>query len=67
LVIGGPGRLFTPLVAVLVLEILLSRLHWLGDARTLFHGLLLAAALLARPLASRLDLAGRFRRLRRQA
>lgn len=47
LVIGGPGNLLRPLVAVLVLEFLMSGMHFLGDARTLAHGLLLTAALLA--------------------
>lgn len=46
LVIGGPGRLVRPLLAVLVLESLISRFHALGDANVLFHGLILAAALL---------------------
>lgn len=46
LVIGGPGRLVRPILAVLVLEGALSRLHMLGDARTLVHGLFLAGALL---------------------
>lgn len=47
LVIGGPGRLARPLIAVLVLETLLAKAHFLGEARTLFHGLALAGALLA--------------------
>ncbi len=46
LVIGGPGRLVRPLLAVLILESLISRFHALGDANVLFHGLILAAALL---------------------
>lgn len=49
LVIGGPGRLYAPLVAVLLLETLLSEAQLLGEARTLAHGLLLAAALLFDP------------------
>ncbi|WP_081696817.1 branched-chain amino acid ABC transporter permease [Megalodesulfovibrio gigas] len=49
LVIGGQGRLFSPLVAVVVLETLLSRLEFLGDARSLVQGLLLAGALLIGP------------------
>ncbi len=47
LVIGGPGRLVRPLVAVVALEALLSWFHALGDATVLVHGLILAAALLA--------------------
>lgn len=47
LVIGGPGNLLRPLVAVLVLETLMSGMQFLGEARTLAHGLLLTAALLA--------------------
>ncbi|TVM15553.1 branched-chain amino acid ABC transporter permease [Oceanidesulfovibrio indonesiensis] len=49
LVIGGPGRLYTPLIAVLLLETLLSEAQLLGEARTMAHGLLLAAALLFDP------------------
>ncbi len=49
LVIGGPGRLYAPLVAVLLLETLLAEAHFLGDARVLAHGLLLAVALLLEP------------------
>lgn len=45
LVIGGPGRLVRPLLAVLVLESIISRFQALGDASVLFHGLILAAAL----------------------
>ncbi len=65
LVIGGPGRLFSPLVAVLVLETILGKAHFLGEARVLFHGLLLAVALLGKPWierATRAVLAGRGRR-----
>lgn len=47
LVIGGPGNPVRPILAVLGLESLLSHAHFLGEARTLFHGLLLGAALLA--------------------
>jgi branched-chain amino acid transport system permease protein len=47
LVIGGPGNPVRPILAVLGLESLLSHAHFLGDTRTLFHGLLLGAALLA--------------------
>jgi branched-chain amino acid transport system permease protein len=47
LVIGGPGNLLRPLVAVLVLETLMSGMQFLGEGRTLAHGLLLTAALLA--------------------
>jgi branched-chain amino acid transport system permease protein len=61
LVIGGPGRLFVPLVAVLLLESLFTRLHFLGDAKVLFNGLLLAAALLLRPSLERSSLLGLFR------
>ncbi len=46
LVIGGPGNLLRPLLAVLVLETAMSWLSFLGDARTLVNGLLLGAALL---------------------
>ncbi len=46
LVIGGPGNLLRPILAVLLLEAVFSELHFLGDAKTLFHGLLLTAALL---------------------
>ncbi len=49
LVIAGPGRLFAPLITVLALETLLGRMQFLGDARVLFHGLLLGAALLLQP------------------
>ncbi|WP_235896502.1 branched-chain amino acid ABC transporter permease [Oceanidesulfovibrio marinus] len=49
LVIGGPGRLYPPLLAVLLLETALSEAQILGEARTLAHGLLLAAALLFDP------------------
>jgi branched-chain amino acid transport system permease protein len=47
LVIGGPGNLLRPILAALVLETAMSRLQFLGDARTLVNGLLLGAALLA--------------------
>ena len=47
LIIGGPGNPVRPIIAVLALETLLGRAEMLGEARTLFHGLLLAAALLA--------------------
>ncbi|QLA16614.1 branched-chain amino acid ABC transporter permease [Desulfolutivibrio sulfoxidireducens] len=47
LVIGGPGNLLRPLVAVMVLETLMSGMQFLGEGRTLAHGLLLTAALLA--------------------
>ena len=47
LVIGGPGNLLRPVLAALVLETAMSRLQFLGDARTLVNGLLLGAALLA--------------------
>jgi len=47
LVIGGPGNLLRPLLAVLILEALMSGMQFLGDARTLAHGLLLTVALLA--------------------
>lgn len=46
LVIGGPGRLYTPAGAVLILEAVFGRLHFLEDARVLFHGVLFATALL---------------------
>ncbi|GAB7079553.1 branched-chain amino acid ABC transporter permease [Megalodesulfovibrio paquesii] len=49
LVIGGQGRLFSPLVAVVILEALLTRLDFLGDARSLVQGLLLAVALVLGP------------------
>lgn len=45
LVIGGPGRPLRPILAVLVLETLLAKAHFLGEARTLVHGLLLGLAL----------------------
>lgn len=47
LVIGGAGNPVRPILAVLGLEALLGHAHFLGEARTLFHGLLLGAALLA--------------------
>jgi branched-chain amino acid transport system permease protein len=47
LVIGGPGNLLRPLIAVLILEAVMSGMQFLGDARTLAHGLLLTVALLA--------------------
>lgn len=47
LVIGGPGNLLRPLLAALILETAMSRLQFLGDARTLVNGLLLGTALLA--------------------
>lgn len=47
LVIGGPGNLLRPLLAVMVLETLMSGMQFLGEGRTLAHGLLLTAALLA--------------------
>lgn len=46
LVIGGPGHLLRPVLAVLVLETVLAKTQFLGEARTLVSGLLLAAALL---------------------
>lgn len=46
LVIGGPGNLMRPILAALVLETALGRMHFLGDARTLCNGLLLGSALL---------------------
>jgi branched-chain amino acid transport system permease protein len=46
LVIGGPGRMVAPLAAVLILETILAHVHFLGEAKVLFHGLLLGAALL---------------------
>lgn len=45
LVIGGPGRLIRPLLAVLVLETLLDSFHALGEATVLVHGLILTTAL----------------------
>jgi len=47
LVIGGPGNPIRPILAVLGLESFFSHAHFLGEARTLVHGLLLGAALLA--------------------
>ena len=47
LVIGGPGRLVRPLLAVVLLEALISWFHSLGEATMLVHGLILATALLA--------------------
>jgi branched-chain amino acid transport system permease protein len=47
LVIGGPGNLVRPLAAVMILETVMSGMQFLGEARTLAHGLLLTAALLA--------------------
>jgi branched-chain amino acid transport system permease protein len=47
LVIGGPGRLIRPLLAVLVLESLLAWFHALGEATVLVHGLILTTALVA--------------------
>lgn len=46
LVIGGPGRIVRPLLAVVALESLLSWFHALGEATVLVHGLILAAALI---------------------
>lgn len=47
LVIGGPGKLTRPLIAVVVLEALIAWFHALGDATVLVHGLILAGALVA--------------------
>lgn len=47
LVIGGPGRLMRPILAVLLLETILDRFYTLGESSVLMHGLVLAAALLA--------------------
>jgi branched-chain amino acid transport system permease protein len=47
LVIGGPGNLLRPLLAALLLETVMGRLEFLGEARTLVNGLLLGTALLA--------------------
>jgi len=52
LVIGGPGRILGPIAAVLILETALSKIHFLGEARVLVHGLLLALALLLGPVRS---------------
>lgn len=60
LVIGGPGRIFVPLVAVLCLESIFARLHFLGEAKVLFNGLLLAGALLLRPYLETRSLRGLF-------
>jgi len=62
LVIGGPGRLFAPLLAVLALESVFARLHFLGDSKVLFNGLLLAAALLLKPKFEAGSLLSLFRR-----
>lgn len=61
LVIGGPGNPVRPILAVLGLETLLSHAHFLGEARTLVHGLLLGAALLAPTAWKRLRRVGRAR------
>lgn len=47
LVIGGPGRITRPLVAVVALESLIAWFHALGEATVLVHGLILATALVA--------------------
>lgn len=47
LVIGGPGKLTRPLIAVVVLESLIAWFHALGEATVLVHGLILAGALIA--------------------
>jgi branched-chain amino acid transport system permease protein len=47
LVIGGPGRLVRPLLAVVILESLLAWFHALGEATVLVHGLILTTALIA--------------------
>jgi branched-chain amino acid transport system permease protein len=60
LVIGGPGRILGPILAVLVLETALSNIHFLGEARVLFHGLLLGLALLWGPFGTFCAGRGRF-------
>lgn len=47
LVIGGPGKLTRPLIAVVVLESVIAWFHALGEATVLVHGLILAGALIA--------------------
>lgn len=47
LVIGGPGKLTRPLIAVVALESLIAWFHALGEATVLVHGLILAGALVA--------------------
>lgn len=54
LVIAAPGRVVRPLVVVIVLEVIFARLHALGDAKTLIHGLLLAGALVVSMHSDRL-------------
>jgi branched-chain amino acid transport system permease protein len=60
LVIGGPGRILGPILAVLILETALSNIHFLGEARVLFHGLLLGLALLWGPVRTFHTGRGRF-------
>jgi branched-chain amino acid transport system permease protein len=60
LVIGGPGRILGPILAVLILETALSKVHFLGEARVLFHGVLLGLALLIDPIRNMRAGKGRF-------